>query len=1384
MIRLRHICLLLLGSAALLCRADAPPVWEENLIQNGKFEQGSGTSAANWNPGFYDGAKGSVTWSQESAPDSTGSLNFAFTPPAKGLIQAENSLVALPQGEARKLRLTVRYRGAGMIQIRFFALNEKKEMALLRTAAGTGIKLDHVLPKSEGWSESTMVWPLSKELLAKKVYASAVIMHWPGSAGLSVDAISLQLNKVEQKEALPAKAIQINPAPGVANPPSDRRVAPPAPYRFEIDGRTLKKNGQVHFFFGTLCSEWTVNSLWLRGLLGYDYIAVHHGDGIRAVENSAKQVEIGFENRSYVYSYMSEVLRNGMLPQLCIAQSYEYSPFYPLRKNHPEIGEFYITGNHSMSLDMLSKTAGQLYATTFANDKRYFGQFPLFAYEILREPGYTPTHDRPLKAFTEFARKKYGTLEAANRAWDTSFESWDEVTPTHLAELKLALDWSARLAVLEHIYNSRPGNYFDWLEFLREDFVSGAKRVKGLLRQEGFDSPFTYDCRMQSHYFDGYAAVDPELAAQVNDILFCHTGYRYFYYGGRPADASSVLLSVLDNVLYHDFLAHNIDRPIVNTENIVTTVSASGSSARAMEENCFGKFHGMAKFNLVEKREEVKPEWLELDFDDSAWKQIPVPGAWDETPEFKGRKGWGCYRFKFFMPSGLVRQSFLDSTVRYLLYGKGVAQRGEFYLNGKKLGNVAGWDTRYQFDVGGLLNYGKENILTVVVDGTAYYSEGLRSYLYLLSDRMISENKPFGKENYRQMLWSNIIHGLSGNTIWHWDTNVHYYMPEIKAEIEAGAPLALASAGPGGEAAILYPFESFRGMLNSSAQNYRDYMSYFGAMLFSGYPTDTLSCRSFAKADPERYRLVVIPYASLVRKGVWENLQKMVEAGATAVVTFDSLDWSDDGYEPLPLAQFAGIRTEQEALPAGLKLQFEGREFSLEKGDYCGKYGEKIAADGAEVIGRCSDGSPAITMKQIGRGKLYYVAARLDLCATDALIRKLGAEAGLKKPVEVAFRENKEFPYVETKLAGTPERFLLYLTNWGGTDRTVTVKLTDGKFLDASLNMRDLKEWAGSGEKKTVAHAERLLRDGLELTLEPNSPVALLFEREDAEPLPVEAPSQEKLALIRELQLLAANPDPAAPNKVLFLTGIDSDDKDYGIDYFPVLSAMLRKKGYAPWSESPARLTPEKLRECRMVVLSEECALIYYRTMKGKFPEMLRSYVKEGGSLLLLFASNPYRPNSNRSVLLSQLVAPEFKIQQESICENPEECTNGDPLQIRTSNLAVHPLCANVKELDLFVTSALTPVDPRWTAIVRTADNDLRQKNKAVVAAGEFGKGRIVVAGDSLWLAPVRVEAADNLQFLQNVIDWLGGEAPSQCDRETFLETLPVSAERLKEAAR
>ena len=66
----RCLCFSGLLLAGLSCRG-AEGDWGGNLVKNGSFAQGSGTVASNWNPGFFDGAKGSVEWRKDSGGKGT-----------------------------------------------------------------------------------------------------------------------------------------------------------------------------------------------------------------------------------------------------------------------------------------------------------------------------------------------------------------------------------------------------------------------------------------------------------------------------------------------------------------------------------------------------------------------------------------------------------------------------------------------------------------------------------------------------------------------------------------------------------------------------------------------------------------------------------------------------------------------------------------------------------------------------------------------------------------------------------------------------------------------------------------------------------------------------------------------------------------------------------------------------------------------------------------------------------------------------------------------------------------------------------------------------------------------------------------------------------------
>jgi hypothetical protein len=1384
-----------------------------NLIYNGDFSVDAGAKAKGWGTGLYNGAQGEVT--REKAADLPGAewaLRLKHSPPIKGLVQSSGRRCAVPDdNRPHKLRLACQYKGKGSIQLRF-SHGEAGKIVPLKNSAGKKVWLTKQLPEVSSWTKIERVWDLPAELFQPKTSFSPIVQLWSTPLELTLTDMSVQIDGQS-----PAAAS--TPSPSAKKAPTSSNVAPvstsaaptfsggrityspptplpineesswegrAAPFSLTINNGLFLKDGKPSYLLGTLGAGWGVNSLWLRRVLDYDYSSIGWGDNIsartRPTDAGGKELEISFTETLPLYSYCSETVRNKQLPQLASGGSHAYGPLRHHLKAFPEIKEFFSQANHGIPYDFHSSVGRDVYKGGFENKLKYLNRLPLLAYEIYREPGYRPIRQRVRTGFTKFVRAKYGNLALANQAWRSTFKTWDQIEPPHLKDTALLFGWSDKIAKIESVYKKQPEMYNDWLEYLRHDFYTGTLALKSIFKQLS-DKPFTYDCRTQRSYFDGYGAIDPELVAEVVDIFFCHTSYRFFQYNNQPADQNSLLISLMDSLLYHDFLSDNVDKPILNTENIVTKVSVSGSSAQAMINNCFGKFHGKAPFKLVPAEKDVDPAWTKADFDDSGWGEIPVPGPWDETEAYKGKNGWGCYRFHFKMPGGLVKQNYLDGTCRYLIYGKGVAQKGQLWLNGQKIGEPKGWQTKYQYDVSGLLNYGGDNTLAFVVDGSKFYAEGIRFYLHLLADNMLNEARPVSKKHYATMLWSNLVHGCSGNTFWHWDKYAHWYMPELKAAISSAAPIVLPQAGPTGKIAMLYPYQSFRGMLNTGGKVYLDYMSYFGAATFNHVPTDILSCRKLVAMPAGRYPMLLLPYAHLVRKGCFERVEQFVNDGGLAVITYDSLIQDDWLYQNLPVEELAGVKVLGDVSTENPTLSFNGKTYKLTVGDMTGKAGVRIEARGAETIGVYSDGSPAITIKKHGKGQVCYVAARLDMSAAQDLLEKLMTEEKIQTPLEISSANKQEAPFVETRLIGGPERFVLYLLNWGGQAHDLKVKITNPAFLSSRYRVRDIVKAAGDPQEATT-YAASNLKNGITVSVMPQEPVALLFESTGTEPMALTSVSPAKQKMLSDLENLFANSaKPTGKPKVLFLTDLRDDHKDYGPELYPIVCQMLRRAGFELQTLPSKTITPEKLREFSLVFLGEECGIPYKNLLQTNFPDHLTSYLKEGGNLMLLFSSNSIMSNSMRSALMVRILSPAFKVTQGGWCENPKSCGYGDPLQIWTDNIAKHPVTRHVSNLQFFVASTMKSYNKDFIPLVLAKADDLRQPSKPLAMAAEIaGGGRIFLAGDTLWAQPERVEEMDNLQFLANAIDWLAKKPIQKIDKPALVDQLIVSTAKLRQA--
>jgi beta-galactosidase len=125
------------------------------------------------------------------------------------------------------------------------------------------------------------------------------------------------------------------------------------------------------------------------------------------------------------------------------------------------------------------------------------------------------------------------------------------------------------------------------------------------------------------------------------------------------------------------------------------------------------------------------------DFDDSGWKIVTTPRAWNEDDAFRKdiaelSTGIAWYRKHFRLPAeSREKKIFLEF--------EGIRQAGEFYLNGKFLGRHENGITAFGFDISDSVREG-ENVLAVRIDNSWDYKEKATGSAFQWSDKNFNAN--------------------------------------------------------------------------------------------------------------------------------------------------------------------------------------------------------------------------------------------------------------------------------------------------------------------------------------------------------------------------------------------------------------------------------------------------------------------------------------------------------------------------------------------------------------------------------------------------------------------------------------------------------------------
>ncbi len=181
----------------------------------------------------------------------------------------------------------------------------------------------------------------------------------------------------------------------------------------------------------------------------------------------------------------------------------------------------------------------------------------------------------------------------------------------------------------------------------------------------------------------------------------------------------------------------------------------------------------------------------EAKFDDSTWKTVTTPHAWNEDDAFRKdikdlSTGVAWYRKHFTLPENSAgRKVFLEF--------EGIRHGGEFYLNGKFIGRHENGVMAFGFDITEFVRRnGQANVIAVRVDNSWDYREQASGSTYQWSDRNFYANYGGINKNvylhisdrlYQTLpLYSNL--GTTGVYVYAQDFDIKRRSAKITAEAQ------------------------------------------------------------------------------------------------------------------------------------------------------------------------------------------------------------------------------------------------------------------------------------------------------------------------------------------------------------------------------------------------------------------------------------------------------------------------------------------------------------------------------------------------------------------------------------------------------------------------
>ena len=1064
---------------------------------------------------------------------------------------------------------------------------------------------------------------------------------------------------------------------------------------------------------------------FLYRLLGIDFVCLDeiytsYGGLNAKYEKEGEKWKVSWHSYPYLKTELKILLSNGIMPYISFAEGTR--PRYnPLSKDFPEL---FAEMGHYLDYSPLNPVGERLRWNNRKSILKDSLSYPIFAYELFNEVHYRCHDIYNLSLFRKEMERKYKNIDRANQVWGTDFSSFSEVTPPNPGHS------SAFLANMPQSFSRIL--FLDWMKFEEKIFGEYLKRSYKKMKKLAPDSYITIQSHSNLTLDYGNCGVYPGYKVKGEDIYGDEDGQSLFFQGQGKEDLDEINY-MCRTLLRYDTVRHfSPDKPIIDEESCLT-----GRGTEKINEEELINFSGLWKFNSAKDISSgEKMGWNHLNYDDTNWGEIKVPGLWGKQGFAKTTVGW--YRKKFTISK--ESKGKLTDGKRIYLKGKGLTDTAYIYLNGNLIYVTKTWNESFSLDVTSNILFGKENILAIKIINKyfqgGFYWGGIRNYLKLVISTP-SGTQVINPQQMRTYLWSKVVHGYGGTFISYFAANEGWpkkfppfspyimsreavkEIPKAKEEINSVAKIILPRPRIKGQIAIVYPFETFRAHIPRNYTEYRkapltkNLTNYYSALLFSHIPLDVISSESILSMDINKYKVLVFANYKRTPPKVIENLKRYLREGGILIVSPGSFSIDDEFNNPLP------------TYPFGIP----------EKGT--SQYYKKT---------------------KYGNGIVYYLKNEFNLSKLREIFTTIFRENNILPEFLVRDYLGKPLPFIEAHSFGRNGRYIWYFLNWGASSNAsiLPVRLSSdlyGKnFLIRDIETRKVilspsgKRFWNIGE----------IKEGMKTTLKCQDPKIFIIEDNSLIPTPLKELDKNRKEILTKIWR------KTIPSKFKVL--IDASYcEGMPKEKIPTAVELLEKNGFGVYSAiEEIEKTGVQVYDgvnIKKDVLNNYQVLVFpcprsTLTVSKFVIEKVKKFVKDGGGLFLLanFYHGPHgwlSPTGINSLSSPFGIRVTYNVFKDKI--NNEL---GEPLWVRFQNIHPHPITSGVKVFSSAGCGVLRITNKNAKVLIESNKTTIPPE-QPVLAIREYGKGRVVVMGDGYWLEPETLKKGDNRQLLINIFNWL-----------------------------